>query len=317
MINKKRINLELSKNSHWVTSRDLKVTLGGKHNINFDKNLPLIINPVHFYIDYTMTSNYHDYLEITYVLDGNGKFIIGSKKYPARKGDIFVINNVELHAVIADHNQSINLISFYFLPELIYKPGDNEVNLKLLNLFYCQSNNFSHRIPGRDVPDNIVSLIYSIYKTLKNKNNYYDIATKTYLQEILLSLLYYYDDKISNSKTVYTQNLKGIERLREVFFLIINNYDRKVKLEEVTKAACMSTQYFCKFFKKVTGSTFKEYLISIRIDKAKELLLKNNSTITEIAYQVGFENLSYFYRVFKRFTKLNPSGFRSIIRSKK
>jgi len=101
MKNKKRINLELSKNSHWVTSRELKVTLGGKHNINFDKNLPLIIKPIHFYIDYTMTTNYHDYLEITYVLDGNGEFIIGSKKYPVRKGDIFVINNVELHVVTA------------------------------------------------------------------------------------------------------------------------------------------------------------------------------------------------------------------------
>lgn len=317
MINKKRINLELSKNSHWVTSQDLKVTLGGKHNIKFDKNLPLIIKPVHFYIDYAITPNYHDYLEISYVLDGNGEFIIGNKKYIARNGDIFVINNVELHVARADHNQRLNLIPLYFLPELIYKPGDSEVNLEFLSPFYCQSNNFSHRIPGKDVPDNIISFIYDIHETLKNKNNYYAIAAKTYLQEILLFLLHYYNEKISNSRTVYNQNLKDVERLREVFFLIINNYDKKIKLEQATKAACMSTQYFCKFFKKVTGSTFKEYLISTRLDKAKELLLKNTQTITEIAYQVGFENLSYFYRVFKRSTKLNPSSFRSIIRNKK
>jgi len=71
-----------------------------------------------------------------------------------------------------------------------------------------------------------------------------------------------------------------------------------------------STQYFCKFFKKVTGSTFKEYLVNIRIDKAKELLLKSNTSITDIAYQVGFKNLSYFYRSFKKSLKLNPSEYR-------
>ena len=315
-MNKKLMNLELSKTSYWGTNRDIKVTLEGKHNIEFNKNLPLIVKPVHFYSDHTTTTNYHDYLEISYVIDGNGKFIIGNKKYPASKGDIFVINNVELHVAISGHNQKLNLICFYFMPELIYKPGDSEVNLKFLDPFYYQRNNFSHRIPAKDIPDNIISLIYNIHETLKNKNNYYDIAAKTYLQEILLYLLNYYNDKISKSSTVYNQNLKDIERLREVFFLIINNYDKKIKLEKVAKAACMSTQYFCKFFKKVTGSTFKEYLISIRIDKAKELLLKNNLSVTEIAYRVGFENLSYFYRIFKRFTKLNPTSYR-ILKNKK
>jgi YesN/AraC family two-component response regulator len=74
----------------------------------------------------------------------------------------------------------------------------------------------------------------------------------------------------------------------------------------------MSPQYFCRFFKKVTGTTFKEYLLSIKIDKAKELLMKYNMSATEIAYQVGFENLSYFFRVFKKLTGLNPMEFRKL-----
>lgn len=309
-MNKKPMNLELSKIFHWITNRDIKVTHGGKHNVEFDKNLPLVIKPTHFYRDYATTINYHDYLEISYVIDGTGKFIIGNKNYPARKGDIFVINNVELHVANAELNQKLNLICFYFMPELLYKPGDDAINLKFLDLFYHQSNNFSHRVPAKDVPRRITNLFYKIYEILENKTNYYDIASKTYLQEILLHLLNYYDDKISKSSMVYNKNLEDMERLREVFFFIINNYEKKIKLEEVAKSACLSIQYFCKFFKKVTGFTFKEYLISLRIDKAKELLLKNNLSITQIAYQVGFENLSYFYRTFKRFTNLNPSSYR-------
>ena len=76
----------------------------------------------------------------------------------------------------------------------------------------------------------------------------------------------------------------------------------------------MSPNYFCRFFKKVTGLTFTQYLLNIRIDKAKELILKNNMPITDIAFTVGFENLGYFYRSFKKYTKHSPKEYREILR---
>ena len=71
----------------------------------------------------------------------------------------------------------------------------------------------------------------------------------------------------------------------------------------------MSPHYFCKFFKRVTGLTFTEYILRVRIDKAKELLLKNRLSITQIAYEVGFESSSYFHKVFRKLTHLNPKQY--------
>ena len=307
---------KIFKESYWVTSKYINVSKEGKHIIDFKEDFPLIIKPIHFYIDYKLTPNYHDYLEIAYILEGRGTFLIGNKKYLAEEGDIFIINNVELHTILADHKKTLNLIAIYFLPELIYKPGVNEINLDFLCLFYKQGKNFEPRIPNDKVPKNIPNLIKKIHLENINNKQYYKITTKTLLQDIIIELLYYYKDNITYSRTIYDQSFKNINKLRDVFLLITNNFDQNITLEQAAKTVYMSTHYFCKIFKKVTGTTFKEYLNKLRIDKAKELILRDNISITDIAFQVGFEHLSYFYRVFKKLTKLNPNEFRSIFKDR-
>ena len=72
----------------------------------------------------------------------------------------------------------------------------------------------------------------------------------------------------------------------------------------------VSTFYFCKIFKKVTGMTFTEYLGRVRVEKAKNLLLNPHLRISEIAYAVGFQSLTHFNRVFRELTGQSPTDFR-------
>ena len=68
-------------------------------------------------------------------------------------------------------------------------------------------------------------------------------------------------------------------------------------------------------FKKHTGINFTDYLSRVRIEKAKNLLLNPNLRVSEIAYEVGFQSLTHFNRVFKRVAGLAPSGYRAKLRS--
>lgn len=72
-----------------------------------------------------------------------------------------------------------------------------------------------------------------------------------------------------------------------------------------------STFYFCKIFRKVTGLNFTDYLSRLRIEKAKNLLLNPNLRISEIAYEVGFQSLTHFNRVFKKIVGQSPTSYRS------
>lgn len=74
-----------------------------------------------------------------------------------------------------------------------------------------------------------------------------------------------------------------------------------------------STFYFCKLFKKATGLTFTDYLSRVRIEKAKNLLLNPNLRVSEIAYEVGFQSLTHFNRMFRKLAGQSPTHYRAAL----
>ena len=91
---------------------------------------------------------------------------------------------------------------------------------------------------------------------------------------------------------------------------IAQNQDDAICLATVAKAVNTSTFYFCKLFKKSTGLTFTDYLARVRIEKAKGLLLDPDRRVSEIAYDVGFQSLTHFNRVFHKLTGQSPTSYR-------
>ncbi len=91
---------------------------------------------------------------------------------------------------------------------------------------------------------------------------------------------------------------------------ILANQADPIDLAKVAKATHVSTFYFCKLFKKATGLTFTEYLSRVRVEKAKHLLLRPHLRISEIAYDVGFQSLTHFNRVFRQLVGQSPSQYR-------
>lgn len=85
----------------------------------------------------------------------------------------------------------------------------------------------------------------------------------------------------------------------------------EISLDDVARRVNMSTFYFCKMFKKATGVTFTEYLSLVRVSKAKNLLLNPNLRISEIAFEVGFQSLTHFNRVFRKFVGQSPTQYRA------
>lgn len=100
----------------------------------------------------------------------------------------------------------------------------------------------------------------------------------------------------------------NIARAREY---INEHHEEELSLSAVAQAAHMSTFYFCKQFKKATGLSFTEYLSRVRVEKAKEQLLKPHVRVSEVAYEVGFQSLTHFNRVFKKLNGESPTDYRT------
>lgn len=125
----------------------------------------------------------------------------------------------------------------------------------------------------------------------------------------LLEIFASHLSELSNQIVVQLNNAEPpmITRAKEY---IKQNHAEELSLGQVAKAVNTSAFYFCKMFKKGTGLNFTEYVSRVRIENAKNLLLNPNLRISEIAYQVGFQSLTHFNRVFKKVVGESPTDYR-------
>ncbi len=106
--------------------------------------------------------------------------------------------------------------------------------------------------------------------------------------------------------------VKNIDVIQKAVQYIRRNYARKVSLESVAEVVDLSPSYFSKIFKKEMGCNFNTYMNAIRIEKSMKLLLYEDLKLVNIATVVGFEDQSYFTKVFKRMTGVSPHHFRKV-----
>jgi AraC-like DNA-binding protein/ligand-binding sensor protein len=125
----------------------------------------------------------------------------------------------------------------------------------------------------------------------------------------LLSIFAEHLSMKSNQMLVQAANAEPpvINRAKQ---FIREHHTEDLSLGQVAAAVHTSTFYFCKLFRKVTGTTFTEFVSRTRIEKAKNLLLNPNLRISEIAYEVGFQSLTHFNRVFKKVMGESPTDYR-------
>jgi AraC-like DNA-binding protein/ligand-binding sensor protein len=114
---------------------------------------------------------------------------------------------------------------------------------------------------------------------------------------------------VSNQILVQQEHAEPLTVVRAKKY-IHEHQTNELSLGEVARAVNTSTFYFCKMFKRATGLNFTDYLSRVRIEKAKNLLINPNLRVSEIAYEVGFQSLTHFNRVFRRLVGESPTDFR-------
>lgn len=151
-----------------------------------------------------------------------------------------------------------------------------------------------------------LQIIEDLHKTFPDG---YQLATKAALFQIL-SCLVQHNCLITDSEFIAPLNSKKLDLLREISIYLENHINQKLSLEEAASHFYMSPNYFCKFFKKSFGCTYTNYLNGLRLEKACNMLTDSALPIMEISLLCGFDNLSYFNRLFRQKKGVTPSEYR-------
>lgn len=113
-------------------------------------------------------------------------------------------------------------------------------------------------------------------------------------------------------------SLSGIEeKIEKVKRFAERNWSKKVSLNDAALEVCLSPKYLSRVFHQITGVTFNEYKLKLKVEKAKELLLKTGGNINQIADKLGYANAESFIRLFEKYMGLSPLRFRKTAKLKK
>ena len=294
---------------HWTTSEEMLFTAESKYTLSLAPDFPLTIKFYQFTAAHRVIPNYHDFHEISYIHSGKGVYHLADQDIAVQPGTIVLIQAGQMHNVDADPDDPIKSASIYFMPELIYHPGSTPHEYNYLMPFLDYERHVPPFFQENDIGISIWNSILEMYHVMNNTHDFYQLSMKNRLCEVLLIFL-----KKMNHQHTRPANpsapINKIKRLNKVFDYIHTEYAKTIPLARLAEIACMSPSYFCRYFKGVTGLSPVNYILRYRIEKAKELLLNGETSITEICFNVGFNSQSYFDRIFQRFTKQSPNHFR-------
>lgn len=271
-----------------------------RDNIPLDKDFPFQISKVILNSENSQPGTYHwhSYFEITYVQKGEGNYLVNGQEYSMKEGDLIIFNNVEPHGwTLLDDD--MHLIVMIFAPEFVAEKK-SLFDTGYLKPFVERGSNFKNKI-GREEPisHEIRKAIREIFQEWESKEEGYHLMIKANTLRILTMLIRTYQDE-SKSDAMLREKKNAMKRLQQAFSYIDEHFCEKLTLDEVAAIAYMSPNYFSSYFKKMMNISFSEYVTRLRIMRVRELLRDENNNVTEAAMQCGFNNISNFYRLYKK-----------------
>ncbi|HHW48994.1 MAG TPA: AraC family transcriptional regulator [Clostridiaceae bacterium] len=247
-------------------------------------------------------NHFHNSYEIIYVLEGKTRYHINDKEYFVDKNSLVFINNMETHHVKVleyPYKRYFILIKPDYFRSVIDEPI-------LSSIFRNRSDSFRHVIElGSEGLREINDIIENLYYELNKKEAFWEAAVKSDLYRLFIILYRNYQAyfplrSLNSSMQTITEIQKYIEE----------HYLEQISLEDISKLFFMDKYYLSHLFKKVTGFTFKEYIILQRISKAKDLLFHTNDDIIRVCMNSGFNNVNHFIRIFKKYEGTTPYQYR-------
>jgi AraC-like DNA-binding protein len=262
--------------------------------------------------DWHMPFEWHEPLEIFYVMSGRGKYYIEDKVYIFEPGDLFVISNHELHRSQLIENEAFEVLVLMFDPRLT-NILQLEDGFHPLSIFYERSEDFSHQWK---VPPNMTAKLTMCFDLMLEEYARTDGFSLRMVGSLLQWLLVELNRAYTNNRRYnWLESWKGI-RFKEVTnqaMEYINTYYREdIHLKLIADHLCVNPSYLSREFKKNIGFTVMEFISYKRIWQAKELLLNTDKQVTEIAFQVGYNNVTHFHWAFKKFIGVSPNKYRKL-----
>lgn len=251
---------------------------------------------------YIMKPHWHNEMEIIKVNSGIFNLNLNGINYSLTNGDIIFVECGTLHSgepencvyecVVFDLNmlrRQKDKISSYISPLIDGRIGINCI------------------IP--DKSGSVYSAASSLFSVTKNSQLFYELETYSILFRIFSEA---YKTKLLSPINKNPHSGKKNHTVINLLNWIEDNYTENITLERLSEVSNLSEKYICRIFKEYTSKTPINYINEIRIDAACHEMIANRKSITDAALACGFNDLSYFSKMFKRYKNMSPQKYKKL-----
>lgn len=258
----------------------------------------------YFYNDW----HYHPELELVLILKGEGTRFVGDNIARFESGDLVLINSNLPHVWKSDDE--------YFLPEsrkmviaIVIHFSIDFMGTHLWSIPEFSAITRLLELSRRGISFHIPEG-HLLRKLLNNIPKLSPLDRLLMLLKILNQLTELPDNQILSS-IAFVENSQEHQsaRMDKINNFILLNFSKEIPIEKIALIANMTVASLCRYFKKKTRKSVTEFINEVRIGYACKLLIDGKFTITDICYQCGYNNSSYFNRQFKKITQINPSQY--------
>ncbi len=251
--------------------------------------------------------HYHPEYELLYISKSNGIRFVGDSVSPFFPGDLVLVGAYLPHlwrndvTYYTSQKKKVKTVVMKFTKDFI---GDNTFS----NPAFASVNQLLELSKygvsfGKQTSANLRKEFFEIIGLSPAEQ-------RIQLLGILFRLSQSNDRTVLSSSDMRQYAQATSNRLDNVLKYIADNFSSTITLQDVADIAHMTTNSFCRFFKKMTNKSFTQFLNEIRIRHASRLLLERERTVTEVCYLVGYKSMTNFYKQFKQIVGSTPKAFR-------
>lgn len=254
--------------------------------------------------------HYHPELELHYMIRGEGIRIIGDSVSHFNAGEVILLGENLPHAwrekevkeTLEPDDYQIEAIVLQFTPNCLGKDFFQLPEAYLIPRIFDLSKK------GLLINGNTAENIRELMLTIVKCNKFEKIVNLLKIIQVLSESEEI--TPISSSYSFYKQSEFETDRLNTIIAHTLSNFNKEITLEEIASLSNFSVTSFCRYFKNITKKTYFDFLTEVRISHACRMIIDDKFSLSYICFECGFNNVSNFYRHFKKIMMMTPLEYK-------
>lgn len=293
------------------------MTILSSHEYLPDATFPFTISRYVISANEVISEHSHEFVELVFVESGNALHMLAGQSFSVAPGDVFVIEPSVYHSYQGSGSGPTAVYNVLFSTEFIQNDLRSLMDISsFVDLFYLapflrRTQGFVARASLTEAESSrLLRYLADLLNEINEKESGYQLASKTLLIHMLIFLSRCYEKRNQRESRAHRMD----PSMATIMAFVRDNYTSPLRVNHISHLFGIGTSTLLTRFKEHTGMTLLQYKHQIQIQEACRLLAETEERITDISQTVGFDDLSFFYRIFRRKMGLSPGKYRLTLR---